>query len=45
MEIQNSAEEPKKKKVNDFVKLFLGILLLTFALMALKYAMGVFGVI
>ena len=44
MENKIQANEPGRKKVNDFVKLFLGITALIVALMMLKYAMGYFHV-
>jgi len=45
MENNIQAQEPKKKKINDFVKLFVGISAFILALMLLKYAMGAFHLI
>jgi hypothetical protein len=40
METQNIAKDPKKKKLNDFTLLFLGIAGVIAALVLLKYLMG-----
>ena len=40
MDNQIQANEPKKKKINDFLKLFIGISALILALMLLKYAIA-----
>jgi hypothetical protein len=45
MENNNRTEQPKTKKVNDFLKLLFGTLIVIGALMALKYLMASFGVI
>ncbi|MBW8324580.1 MAG: hypothetical protein K0M50_07445 [Prolixibacteraceae bacterium] len=45
MENQNMANEPKKKKMNDFVVLALGLVAFIAALLLLKYAMGAFHLI
>ncbi len=45
MENQNLANEPKKKKMNDFVVLALGLVAFIAALLLLKYAMGAFHLI
>lgn len=45
MENKIQANQPGKKKMNDFVKLFLGMSALIAALMLLKYAMGLMHVI
>jgi len=42
MENQEQANVPKKKKINDFVLLFMGIVGLIAALMLLKYLMSAF---
>lgn len=39
------ANEPKKKKMNDFVVLALGLVAFIAALLLLKYAMGAFHLI
>jgi len=45
MENNNMTEQPKSKKMNDFIKLLVGTLLFIAALVALKYLMASFGVI
>lgn len=45
MENNNRTEQPKSKKMNDFIKLLVGTLLFIAALVALKYLMASFGVI
>lgn len=41
----NKIEQPKAKKMNDFIKLLVGTILFIAALMAIKYLMASFGVI
>jgi len=45
MENQIQANEPKKKKINDFIVTFIGIAVFVLALVFLKYAMGAFHLI
>lgn len=45
METQNTLNEPKKKKINDFVLTFIGIGALIAVLMLLKYIMSTLQVI
>ncbi len=45
MENKNQVSEPKKKKINDFVKLALGLIIFVAALLLLKYAMVAFHLI
>jgi hypothetical protein len=45
MENLSQASTPKKKKMNDFLKLGLGLLIFIAALLLLKYVMGAFHLI
>lgn len=45
MENNNRTEQPKTRKVNDFIKMIIGIVLLIAALLALKYLMAAIGAV
>lgn len=44
MENINNVIEPENKKSNDFMKLFIGIVVVIIALIALKYLANVLGI-
>jgi hypothetical protein len=45
MESQSQASKPKRKNMNDFVKLAIGLTVFVAALLLLKYVLGVFHLI
>ncbi len=44
MENKNQAIEPQNKKMNDFLKLFIGIVVVIISLVALKYLSTALGI-